>query len=163
MPQNDEHQQDIPPLFGELLPDFALPSVSGRTFTRDDLLVRGCGLLVYYRGRECPACVRSLDALAETWPDLDARKVNVVAVSGDPIAETRRWLGARSLYPFTIAEDGDGSLARAVYCLGENGERHHGAFLIDSAGTVRWLDRGGSPYAAWHKLSAKVDWLNGGG
>ena len=144
------------PQVGEEAPDFSLPDQHGLPVTLSEQLeapvASGEGegkkgswvLLVFYRGYWCPHCNADLRALQNHLGDFTGRGVQIIAVSTDPIAVTRKHSQDQG-YAFTFLSDMNAEVSREYALLreGEGLRRHDVArpaqFLIDSNGIVRWV------------------------
>ena len=68
---------------GDLLPEFALPTLDGRIVSSTELLEKGPLVLVFYRGKWCDFCATSLAAIAAVQAEIAALGGHVVAISGE--------------------------------------------------------------------------------
>lgn len=92
-------------------PIFALPSHSGAIVRLNAMLARGPLVVSFYRGVWCPYCNFDLEALQEVLPEIEARGANVVAISPQTPANSRkskRQTGAA----FDILSDAHNAVAR---------------------------------------------------
>lgn len=105
--------------FGRAAPDFALPGVDGRVWTRKDC--RGPnGLLVMFICNHCPYVKAVLDRIIRDARDLNALGVGVVAISSnDPTDypedsfEHMQTLAAAHALPFPYLWDESQAVAKA--------------------------------------------------
>jgi len=144
------------PQVGEKAPDFSLPDQYGLPVTlseqwkapapgpQEGEIAEPWVLLVFYRGYWCPHCNADLRALQNHLGDFTGRGVQIIAVSTDPIAVTRKHSQDQG-YAFTFLSDMNAEVSREYALLreGEGLRRHDVArpaqFLIDSNGIVRWV------------------------
>jgi len=104
---------------GALAPDFSLPGVDGRTWSRD--ACRGPnGLLVMFICNHCPYVQAILDRIIRDARDLAPLGIGVVAISAnDPAAypedsfENMAQLARRHAFPFPYLYDESQQVARA--------------------------------------------------
>jgi peroxiredoxin len=122
------------PDLGDLLPDFALPSGSGRPFRISDL--RGDrNLVVAWLDPRTPSGLSLLTELAGRHREMQQRDAQVIAVVPLPEAEVEG-LRAEHALPFTVLPDVDGKAgerlgvgpgagAEAIYLT----DRYHQIFM----------------------------------
>jgi peroxiredoxin len=96
---------------GEVLPDFALPDVSGRVVTSDELLDRGPLVLAFFRGGWCPYCDRTLKALEAARSAIEATGAVLAGVAPITPAELARIAAEKGL-SFPLLGDTGGALSR---------------------------------------------------
>ncbi len=75
---------------GDIAPDFALPDVDGKTLSLAELLQSGPLVLSFYRGVWCPYCNLDLQALQKALPQIEGLGAQLIAVSPQTAANTRR-------------------------------------------------------------------------
>lgn len=75
---------------GDKSPAFLLPDMNGATVRSDDLLARGPLVISFYRGVWCPYCNLELQALQETLAEIRARGAELVVLSPQSAANSRR-------------------------------------------------------------------------
>jgi peroxiredoxin len=75
---------------GQTAPSFALPDASGVTTHSDEYLQRGALVISFYRGLWCPYCNIELEALQETVADIRATGAELVVISPQTAANSRR-------------------------------------------------------------------------
>lgn len=66
---------------GAKAPAFELPDAAGRVLRSTELLAKGRLVIVFYRGRWCPYCVATLEALEMIRPEITSRGAALVAIS----------------------------------------------------------------------------------
>ena len=66
---------------GETFPDFALPDPDGRFALSSDLLHRGPLVVNFYRGRWCPYCSATVEAMSAAAPAIGSAGATVIGVS----------------------------------------------------------------------------------
>jgi peroxiredoxin len=104
-----------------------------------------------------------LGELEAQHPEFDKRNVRVIVVSNDNLSDSQRT--QNDLRHLTVVSDADQNLARAVQVVHAGGALGGGdtstptTFLIDGAGTVRWVFRpdGLLSRASAEQLLAAVD------
>lgn len=95
---------------GDRAPDFDLPDSEGKTVSSRDLLAKGPIVLTFYRGFWCPYCNFDLAALELARPEIEKRGAQLVAVSQQTAANSRKSQRANRL-GFPILGDRGGALA----------------------------------------------------
>ncbi|MDP3762384.1 MAG: peroxiredoxin-like family protein [Ramlibacter sp.] len=75
---------------GDRAPAFMLPDVNGAMVRSDELLSRGPLVVSFYRGVWCPYCNLELQALQETLEEIRARGAELVVLSPQSAANSRR-------------------------------------------------------------------------
>ncbi|NUU00820.1 peroxiredoxin-like family protein [Herbaspirillum robiniae] len=75
---------------GDSAPAFELPDAEGKLHASSALLAQGPLVLTFYRGVWCPYCNMDLQALQEALPQMEALGAQLVAVSPQTAANTRR-------------------------------------------------------------------------
>jgi len=105
--------------FGKAAPDFTLPGVDGREWTRDQCMGEN-GLLVMFICNHCPYVKAVLDRIVRDTNDLRALGVNSVAImSNDPTDypedsfENMRLVAQRNQFAFPYLLDASQDVARA--------------------------------------------------
>jgi peroxiredoxin len=105
--------------FGEAAPDFRLPGVDGRYWSRDECMgVKG--LLVMFICNHCPYVKAVIDRIVRDAKDLDALGIGTVAImSNDPSDypedsfDNMRRVAERLQFPFPYLLDASQAVARA--------------------------------------------------
>jgi peroxiredoxin len=105
--------------FGAPAPDFALPGVDGKTWTRDACQGEN-GLLVMFICNHCPYVKAVRERIIRDAKDLSAHGIGVVAInSNDPVQypddsfEAMKEVAAQFQYPFPYLFDASQEVARA--------------------------------------------------
>ncbi len=105
--------------FGKAVPDFDLPGVDGRRWTRDQCMGEK-GLLVMFICNHCPYVKAVLDRIIRDAAELKALGVNSVAImSNDPTEypedsfDNMRAIAQRHGFPFAYLLDEDQQVAKA--------------------------------------------------
>src|SRR5947199_2682606 len=90
-------------------PDFTLPNARGNAVTLSRLLTQGPVIMTFYRGQWCPYCHLALRAYQQAFPQLQAGRTTLVAISpqtpdhSKALAENLP-IALSALYLFTQAE-----------------------------------------------------------
>jgi peroxiredoxin len=121
------------PAVGETMPDFILPSKSGRLVSLDDLLVRGPAVISFNRGHWCPFCKIELRTIAEHHAELAAVGAEIVSIIPDrqEFSEPLRASALDKLQVLTDIDNGYALSLGLVMWLGERikelmrGRGHH--------------------------------------
>lgn len=97
---------------GERAPDVTYTTLDGKELAQADL--EGRPTLVTFWATTCVSCVQEIPYLVELYEELNPRGFEIVAVAMeyDPPRQVEALVKARGL-EYTIALDGDGSVARA--------------------------------------------------
>ena len=105
--------------FGQPLPDFSLPGVDGREWTRDDCMGEK-GLLVMFICNHCPYVKAVVDRIVRDTDELRALGINAVAImSNDPTEypedsfDNMRVFAERHGFGFPYVIDESQAVARA--------------------------------------------------
>lgn len=73
---------------GQIFPTFSLTSLNGETITCGKATKEGYWQAIFvYRGKHCPLCTKYLNNIEGYLPAFDELKIEVVAVSGDSLAQ----------------------------------------------------------------------------
>ncbi|WP_250495379.1 peroxiredoxin-like family protein [Caballeronia sp. GAWG1-1] len=75
---------------GDRAPQFTLNDQNGHPVSSADLLAQGPLVITFYRGVWCPYCNIELQALNEVLPQIRAQGANVVAISPQTSANSRK-------------------------------------------------------------------------
>jgi peroxiredoxin len=105
--------------FGKAAPDFRLPGVDGRYWSRDECMGEK-GLLVMFICNHCPYVKAVIDRIVRDAKDLDALGIGTVAImSNDPSDypedsfDNMRRVAERLQFPFPYLLDASQAVARA--------------------------------------------------
>jgi len=97
---------------GDRAPVFTLNDPEGKSVSSTDLLAKGPLIISFYRGVWCPYCNFELQALQETLPQFRARGANLVAISPQTAANSRKSQRQNKL-DFPILSDTHNDVAAA--------------------------------------------------
>ena len=75
---------------GDRAPEFSLQDAAGNPVSSRDLLAKGPLVLSFYRGVWCPYCNLELQALQASLSAITARGANLVAISPQTMANSRK-------------------------------------------------------------------------
>ena len=73
---------------GSKAPPFQLADAYGKLIRSEDLLALGKLVVVFFRGRWCPYCVAQLESMQQVLPEIQARHVNLIAISPQTARQT---------------------------------------------------------------------------
>ena len=104
---------------GQTLPELDLEEADGEPVSSRALLGRPA-VLLFHRGNWCPLCTAQIRELVDRYAELEARDVQVVLISPQPHASTRK-LAERFKVPFRFLVDPNGRNARRLGILHEGG------------------------------------------
>ncbi|MFZ0892139.1 MAG: peroxiredoxin [Thermoplasmata archaeon] len=119
---------------GDRAPDFTAPSTRGTSFSLSELRGRPVILYFYPKARSL-GCTREARDFASHYPELRARRVEVVGVSIDTLPEQSRFSEECRL-PFPLIPDADKQIARSYGVLGAFGYAKRVTFYLDEEGRV---------------------------
>ena len=71
------------------LPELAVPTLSGTTWSLAAATPQRFSLIVFYRGLHCPICTTYIGELNKTVPEFTTRGVETIAISSDTEARAR--------------------------------------------------------------------------
>lgn len=141
---------------GSAFPQITVPLVSGGNVTlgapkADDKWT----LIVVYRGRHCPLCVKYLARLEELQADLNDKGADVVAVSGDGIEKAKDQVVLGSLtipvaFGLTIEQMQEMGLYISSPRSPEETDQpfpEPGLFVLRPDGVIQILDISNAPFA----------------
>ncbi|MGW4518744.1 peroxiredoxin-like family protein [Streptomyces sp. NPDC004393] len=157
----DSGQADRALTVGAQAPRFSLPSATGQTLTRDDLLADGPVVLTFYRGAWCPYCNIALRSLQQHHQAITARGARLVAVSpqiaDESLTLTEKHdlafdvlsdIGSDTAKQYGLAFDLPDDLAAVYEKLGFDLQRVNdghprtlplpATYVIDRDGEIRW-------------------------
>ena len=97
---------------GDRASAFILNDPEGKPVSSDDLLAKGPLIISFYRGVWCPYCNLELQALQETLPQFQALGANLVAISPQTAANSRKSQRQNQL-DFPILSDTHNDVAAA--------------------------------------------------
>lgn len=140
--ERSQPAEDLGAPLGTSVPDLALPSTSGHPLSLGSF--RGKRLVVYfYEGATCGPCQQQLVELQTDLATIHSLNAGVVAVSVDPIEQSRSL--ARQLHlGFPIVEDRNHHLGSAFGDFRVPGEMdmgpvdNHAIFIVGPQGTIVW-------------------------
>jgi peroxiredoxin len=119
---------------------FTLPDQHGAERSLAELVAQRPILVVFYPFAFSGICGGELQALQSALPEFDARGVEPLAISCDPMYSLRVY-AEREGFGFPLLSDfwPHGAVARAYGVFDEaKGCARRGSFLVDRDGTVRW-------------------------
>jgi peroxiredoxin len=130
---------------GDEAPAFTLEGTDGtaaghRRYALDEF--RGEPVvLVFYPADNSPVCTRQLRAYTEDISSFAAVGAQVLALSPQSVAAHDEFAEANHGFAFPLLADTDKAVGEAYGILGPVGFYRRSVFVIDRAGTVRWLHR----------------------
>ncbi len=149
-PQRPYESQDFATFGPDSWQPFPMPALdpldsSGATLKSDTHNGRNL-VIVFYLGEECPHCMDQLKKVKARYSDFQAADTDVLAISGDTVAQITESLQMGDL-PFRILSDPDHRNARRFRSYDDFEEIElHSTFLIDRTGRVHWSRIGGEPF-----------------
>ncbi|WP_206995426.1 peroxiredoxin-like family protein [Trinickia mobilis] len=97
---------------GDRAPQFRLTDQDGNVVSSAELLAKGSLVISFYRGVWCPYCNIELQALNEVLPEIQALGANVVAISPQVAANSRKSVRQNHLN-FPVLNDNKNETAAA--------------------------------------------------
>jgi len=140
------------PLVGRRAPDFELADPEGKLWTLRQLQEDRPLVLIFYYGYHCVGCVRQLKEVNRDLPLFREVGARVVAISADAPELTLERFQQNGPFGFQVLSDPGNKVAQAygVFKRSPGGSQanvlRHGIFVIDSHGTVQWVNVGDAPF-----------------
>lgn len=107
-----QRPEDISPLlYGEKIPQAALPDASGKAVELLETVATKPTVLVFYRGGWCPYCSVQLAGLQEAMPELEKLGYQLLAISTDS-PEALRESAVKEKLDYTLLSDADLQVAK---------------------------------------------------
>jgi peroxiredoxin len=106
-------RDDLGPVVGERMPNFALPDQAGNLVSLDALRAAGPVVVSFNRGHWCPYCRLELRALAATATEVHALRASIVSITPEVASFTQK-LAAEQKLPFPVLTDLDFGYALAL-------------------------------------------------
>ena len=123
------------PAIGELAPDFEAPTHSGHPLKLSSL--RGSNVILYfYPEADTPGCTRESKGLRDIYPELKAKKVEVVGVSTDDVDKQCDFAEKYNL-PFALVADSSKAVATTYGVLRPSGRANRVTFVIGPDGKIK--------------------------
>jgi peroxiredoxin (alkyl hydroperoxide reductase subunit C) len=125
---------------GQEAPDFSLQDHEGQPVRLSDFRGAANVLVVFYPFAFSGICSGELSELRDNRAAFGADKVQVLAVSCDPMFSLRAWAEQEG-YGFPLLSDfwPHGEVARAYGVFdSDRGMAVRGSFLVDTEGVLRW-------------------------
>ncbi|VTS05049.1 peroxiredoxin family protein [Tuwongella immobilis] len=163
---NDATYVSVPtqahPLLGQLAPDFTLQDSDGNAWKLADATAKGPVIVVFYYGYYCDHCVSQLFGLKKDLAKFTELGATIVAISADPVEETRARLKEYGTFGYPVLSDPENQVATRYATFtpakspDEEGALMHGTFVIDRAGRIVWANRGDQPFIANQTLLQEI-------
>lgn len=130
---------------GDTLIPFSVKTANGHDFSTDELIGKRV-LLKFYRGSWCPYCSKELTMFDEMKPEFDKYGVQIVALSGDTV-EQSKFHAERDKLSHLLLSDPELNVVKHY------GVEHHKAFGADSDNIMTLF---GLPFPKLHQLKFKT-------
>jgi peroxiredoxin len=130
---------------GQEAPDFELLDHQKNKVRLSDFRGRKAVLLLFYPAAFSSTCTKEFCELRDSNPDLISDRLEVVGISTDPPHALRVWRQLEG-YSNTFLSDfwPHGEVARTYGVFDDKtGQAKRCSFLVDTEGTVRYVERGG--------------------
>lgn len=137
---DEQNRQRGTPRLGEPAPDFTLRDQHGQDVTLSELRGQSAALVVFYPFAFSGICTGELTEIRDEVAAFTDSRVQVLAVSCDPMFSLRAWSEAKG-YDFALLSDfwPHGDVARAYGVFNDAvGCAVRGSFLVDTDGVLRW-------------------------
>jgi peroxiredoxin len=102
---------------GDRAPSFVLDDPDGTPVASSGLLAQGPLVVSFYRGVWCPYCNMELQALQEAWPAFRERGANLVAISPQTAANSRKSRRTNGLDFPILSDPGNATAAAFGLCF----------------------------------------------
>jgi peroxiredoxin len=145
------------------VPDLAVPTLAGDTWSVATAKPQTFSLIVFYRGLHCPICATYVAELDRVVPDLRERGVEAIAISGDGESRAREAQEKWNLKKLNIGHSLSVGTARAwgLYISSSRGKTsvgieepplfsEPGIFLVRPDRTLYWTSVQSMPFARPH-------------
>ena len=132
--------QPMPPVVGELAPDFELRSQHGEPTRLSSWAGEKSVIVLFYPFAFSGICTGELGEIRDDLASFQNDAVQVLAISCDTVQTLRAFAEAQG-YDFPLLSDfwPHGAVARAYGVFSEQvGVAVRGSFLVDPDGVVRW-------------------------
>ncbi len=151
------------PLPRQPVPDLAVPTLAGDTWSIATAKPQRFSLIVFYRGLHCPVCTTYVAELDRVVPDLRERGVEAIAISSDTEARAREAQEKWGLKQLSVGHSLAIGTARAwgLYISSSRGTTsvgidepalfsEPGVFLVRPDRTLYWASVQSMPFARPH-------------
>ena len=127
---------------GDPAPDFALPTIDGRTVTLAEFRGKKNVVLSFIPAAWTPVCSGQWPGYNIVQDMFEQTGTHLVGVSVDNVPTLNAWVQEMGGVWFTVASDffPHGKLADALGILRSTGEAERSLFLIDKQGIIRYID-----------------------
>lgn len=130
---------------GNQAPDFSLPGTDGtdpgrRTYTLSEYRGRPV-VLVFYPGDNTPVCTRQLTSYTSDIDAFESVGAQVLALSPQSVESHEGFSCKQGGFAFPLLADEEKSVGDAYGVVGPLGFYRRSAFVVDSAGVVRYAHR----------------------
>lgn len=127
---------------GDTLPDFALPSIDGKTISPRDYLGKKNVLLSFVPAAWTPVCSKQWPGYNITKELFDAHDTVLLGITTDNLPTLYAWTHSMGGLWFPVLSDfwPHGKAARTLGLLRSDGTAERALILIDKQGIVRYID-----------------------
>ncbi|MEY2968274.1 MAG: hypothetical protein RIQ64_901 [Actinomycetota bacterium] len=124
---------------GDKAPDFTLAGTGDRSYSLSQYAGQTV-VLVFYPGDDTPVCTKQLNCYNNDLAQFTDVGAQVLAVSAQDVASHERF-AMKHGFQFPLLSDTDKAVAALYGTLGPLGFPRRSVFVIDAAGTVRYVHR----------------------
>lgn len=128
--------QAEPLAVGAPAPDISAVDQDGKTVNFKDVYAKGPTLVYFYPKADTGGCTKQGCSLRDSWSDLQAKGVQVLGVSIDPV-EAQKKFSDKNKFPFRLIADAEGKVAAAFQVEMRGKVTARQSFLIKD-GKVAW-------------------------
>ncbi len=122
---------------GAAAPEISAVDQDGKTVSFKGVYAKGPTLVYFYPKSDTPGCTKQACSIRDDWSALEAKGIQVLAVSGDKVESQKKFQEKYKL-PFTIIADNDHKAAEAFGVPTTLGISKRQSFLIKD-GKVAWV------------------------
>ncbi|MEI8125694.1 MAG: peroxiredoxin [Parachlamydiaceae bacterium] len=127
------------PDVGDSIPDFVIKDYEGIELESEDL-IGSPFVLYFYPKDDTPGCTKEACAFRDSMEMFDDLEATVIGVSPDN-AESHATFIQKHELNFTLLCDQNMAMARKFGAVNEKGGIIRSTFVVDSSGTIRWVER----------------------
>ena len=121
---------------GAPAPDISGTDQNGKTVKFKDVYAKGTTLVYFYPKADTGGCTKQGCSIRDSWTDLQAKGIQVLGVSIDPV-EAQKKFSDKNQFPFTLIADADGKVAAAFKVDMKGTMTSRQSFLVKD-GKIAW-------------------------
>lgn len=134
-------------LVGKPAPDFTLTDHQERSWSLHSQLPKGPVVLIFYLGKTCAACMHEMVEVNADIHKFHSLGAEVVAISGDGPAQSKRLQTEFGALSFPVLADPDHRVAHAFDAMSNTqpAQPIHQAMIVSRTGLISWVHSGDAP------------------